>query len=495
MHMGNNESPAERLRRIKTGVLTLDNARQVLRADGVWTWSDDESCLESSRNLGQALLQVAGCAAGKIAQEYVDVLLALYHAHEELARRVENALVAVDEHAGTSDRLDRLEQAVLARFDTIAVHEPSAPAPPVDLQPVLDILAKQSRQLDALPVKIGDTLSGPTTSSSVGAARFAGRDHGQQDAIARIDLLERQALVNASSSKNAAWTLLAPKDLVKKANTAIKAVRSAHPLPEDSPLLADKALIVVAVQRIAHGGVVLNLPSAEAVAWLFSHATAFTRAFAPGSLLKPRDFPIVARRIPVGTEITDPTFLRKLEADNKLPAHTITHSRWVKSEQRRNRKQRVAHAVLCVSSAEAANRILDSHMQLDGELVKVERLIPEPKRCAKCQDYGHFAKECTTKTAVCGSCSKPGHQSDKCTANPDAHRCASCTKRGYEGPNHAAWSRECPVRLRLREKMFERRPENFAHRFLTPTNADLVFPRISPVSRLAHAPARPSSTP
>lgn len=61
----------------------------------------------------------------------------------------------------------------------------------------------------------------------------------------------------------------------------------------------------------------------------------------------------------------------------------------------------------------------------------------EPIRCAKCQHYGHIARECITHHDSCANCAEH-HRTSECT-NRDHTCCISC-----ESNNHASWDRRCP---------------------------------------------------
>ena len=72
--------------------------------------------------------------------------------------------------------------------------------------------------------------------------------------------------------------------------------------------------------------------------------------------------------------------------------------------------------------------------------VKVDRYIPNPLRCFKCQKFGHSSRLCRNE-AVCHRCGEK-HSEENCN---NAAKCINCS-----GP-HGASSRECPVWLREKE--------------------------------------------
>jgi len=81
-----------------------------------------------------------------------------------------------------------------------------------------------------------------------------------------------------------------------------------------------------------------------------------------------------------------------------------------------------------------------AHLNVGYLRVKVDRYIPNPLRCFKCQKFGHSSRLCRNE-AVCHRCGEK-HAEENCS---NAAKCANCS-----GP-HGASSRECPVWLREKE--------------------------------------------
>ena len=79
------------------------------------------------------------------------------------------------------------------------------------------------------------------------------------------------------------------------------------------------------------------------------------------------------------------------------------------------------------------------------------------KRCNKCQDFGHYAKQCTQgSTVYCGYCAADDHQTIDCThkSNPDKLCCVNCKNAGNEHANtHPAYSQSCPVYVARKDSL------------------------------------------
>ncbi|KAG1667767.1 Kinesin-like protein KIF21B [Nymphon striatum] len=66
--------------------------------------------------------------------------------------------------------------------------------------------------------------------------------------------------------------------------------------------------------------------------------------------------------------------------------------------------------------------------------VSVDKYIPNPLRCFKCQKFGHHQTSCKHE-AVCGRCGVANHTDDGCEKTPC---CVNCKGK------HPSYSRECP---------------------------------------------------
>ena len=72
------------------------------------------------------------------------------------------------------------------------------------------------------------------------------------------------------------------------------------------------------------------------------------------------------------------------------------------------------------------------------------------KRCYKCQEYGHYAKECTEQAPVCGKC---GEEHNTWDCESQTNRCINCVRSKCENFLHATSSIECPTLIMQQEKL------------------------------------------
>lgn len=73
-------------------------------------------------------------------------------------------------------------------------------------------------------------------------------------------------------------------------------------------------------------------------------------------------------------------------------------------------------------------------------ICQVQLYIPNPRRCFKCQSFGHGAKFCN-KEEVCGNCSELQH-------DPKPPVCRLAAKCKNCGGSHPSWDRKCPIFVR-----------------------------------------------
>ena len=81
---------------------------------------------------------------------------------------------------------------------------------------------------------------------------------------------------------------------------------------------------------------------------------------------------------------------------------------------------------------------LPKYIFLGFERFEVEPHIPLPRRCYKCQRFGHGARSCRATDDVCPICSSTDHQQNDCP-NKDTPKCPNC-----DGA-HPATSKDCPT--------------------------------------------------
>lgn len=99
--------------------------------------------------------------------------------------------------------------------------------------------------------------------------------------------------------------------------------------------------------------------------------------------------------------------------------------------------------------------ILPDSVEVGYSKLKLRPYIPNPRRCFKCQRYGHGSQSCRGQT-TCAKCASHDHPSDNCEVQP--HLCVNC-----EG-SHPAYSRACPTWKQEKEIITLKVKENITFR-------------------------------
>ena len=84
----------------------------------------------------------------------------------------------------------------------------------------------------------------------------------------------------------------------------------------------------------------------------------------------------------------------------------------------------------------------------------VRPYIPSPRRCFKCQKYGHGTQSCRGRP-TCAYCARADHTSDDC--KKEQMKCSNC------GEPHPAYSRACPAFKKEKEIIKLKVTENITY--------------------------------
>lgn len=293
------------------------------------------------------------------------------------------------------------------------------------------------------------------------------------------DLLQRQVLVRGATLCSESGEPLGEGVLRDRAREVLDELeREGLTLPNGGGVEAAKIL--------PHGDAVFTMSSIESARWLLKPAVAkpFARKMGMAAQVVERTYRLVAERVPVAFDPRDGASLRALESAHHLKTGAIARAEWIKPAERRFAGQRTAFLMLTVTGVDQANTALKG-LTIAGRKILVRRDMDEPKRCARCQEYGgHFARDCKAAHDVCANCAD-SHPTSQCgvAGDPYRYRCANCKEDG-----HAAWDRACPA-LRTRVSANIHRKADSGFRFFV-TNAPDTW--VSDEDDLARAPPPPT---
>ena len=72
------------------------------------------------------------------------------------------------------------------------------------------------------------------------------------------------------------------------------------------------------------------------------------------------------------------------------------------------------------------------------------------KRCNKCQQFGHYEKDCTSQIC-CGYCRSTEHKSNDCIVVTEGdfenYECVNCNRAGKNHKGHSSIWYKCPTYL------------------------------------------------
>ena len=72
------------------------------------------------------------------------------------------------------------------------------------------------------------------------------------------------------------------------------------------------------------------------------------------------------------------------------------------------------------------------------------------KRCYKCQNFGHYSKECTSQEEICAKCGD-NHDTKNCTAT--LKRCINCVRDKSTTHDHFAFDPKCPAMIKQQNSL------------------------------------------
>ena len=239
---------------------------------------------------------------------------------------------------------------------------------------------------------------------------------------------------------------------------------------------------IKATTTTKNGNMILELNTSEAANWLKVPARkqTFLEHLGGKVQIKDRLYHLVVPFLPIAIRADDPETLRNIERENDLATHVVAKLKWIKDPSRRSARQRMAHALLSVTSPHAANHLIREGIYLDQAKYHPRKDRKEPVRCLKCQRWGHYSSSCTQTRDTCGVCAHE-HRDRNCNSF-ETFRCVNC-----DTDSHSSRDRSCPEFLRRCAELDARTPDNAMPYF--PTDEDwtqvLLPPR--PDGPIVHA--------
>jgi len=128
----------------------------------------------------------------------------------------------------------------------------------------------------------------------------------------------------------------------------------------------------------------------------------------------------------------------------ELKTHNIMANNIIR--QKRNDGEATTVIRILLSDLQSAKHAIENGILLRNKKLRVEWHTNQPRRCQKCQLFGHSSRYCRAKTPNCGKCAKK-HETKNCTESNE--KCVNC------GSNHTSDSKQCPRYITLCNEMNE----------------------------------------
>lgn len=303
----------------------------------------------------------------------------------------------------------------------------------------------------------GGTGAAPA-SSYAEALRDAPARHA--DAVAKIEMLKRQVVVNKATAEGAdPFAGLTEKEVLAKAQMAVELMAA------DGEERAREVSFLHA-RRTSRGGAILVTQTVESAKWLREEANIgkFAEKMGGSCVARADACMVIAEYVPVAFVPEVFTALGQVERDSGLEKGAIREARYIRNPDNRSLNQRVAHMIMGLADPEQANLAIRNGLVIEGKAVTVRRHKRDPARCWKCQQVGvmHNAASCKSIHDTCARCAGM-HQTKECKVEERGDfKCANCKAKG-----HGAADRNCPVFLAESNKIRTRNTDQLYRFFPT----------------------------
>jgi len=261
---------------------------------------------------------------------------------------------------------------------------------------------------------------------------------------------------------------LSERELTEKANVALQ-------LMEIQALDAPPETSFVGVQRLRSGNIMFTLNSKEAADWLRDRERreAFMRHYGGSYQIKSKLSYLLVEFTPTSFDANSQVAWSKVERKNRLPQGAILHAKFIKPTHLRTIGQRHVHAILGLASRESANLAIKKGIFIKGKKINIKKLNPKPRRCMRCQKFGHFANTCPQSSDTCARCSG-NNRTNACPVTEEAEfKCVNCPSTIASG--HWSADQNCPSFIKEAKRISNRAPE-LKHKYF-PTNGPKMWRR------------------
>jgi hypothetical protein len=230
-----------------------------------------------------------------------------------------------------------------------------------------------------------------------------------ESVVARGKLTVKQIMIQKDPNiTNNVLESLTEKDLVAKANTTLDlmGVEAADKL---------RGTMFVGAKKLKNGNVLYQLNSMDAGHWIKQPDVqkAFVANYGGTSNIQTKLHYVIAEFVPTTYDAGSSYAHAKVEEDSGISGDTIAFSKYIKPPHLRNNHQKVAHIIIGFNDQNAANNTIQAGLFIEGKYVEVRKKLTEPRRCLKCQRYGHYVPDCKASEDTCARC-REHHRTATC---------------------------------------------------------------------------------
>ena len=208
--------------------------------------------------------------------------------------------------------------------------------------------------------------------------------------IAKGEQMTKQILIQKDPKSNdESLSNLTEKELVAKANTMLE-------LMDTESLEMPPGVAFIGAKKMCNGNVLYQLNSHDAGHWIQMEDVqkSFMESYGGTARMQNKLHYVIAEFVPI-TFIEDSSFMHaRIEEESAIPAKSIAFSKYIKPAHLHSNNQKVAHVTFGFNSRHAANEAIQAGLFIEGKHVDLRKKLTEPRRCLKCQKFGHFILDC-----------------------------------------------------------------------------------------------------
>ena len=201
----------------------------------------------------------------------------------------------------------------------------------------------------------------------------------------------------------------------------------------------------VGAKKLHNRNVLYQLNSYDAGDWIKHEDVqkAFMESYRGTSNMQNKLYYVIADFVPI-TFIKNLSFMHaKIEEESHICADTLVFSKYIKLIHLHNNNQKVTHVMLGFKDRHTANDTIQCGLFIEGKHIDICKKLTEPRRCLKCQKFGHFVPDCKMNNDTCACCSGQ-HRTSSCKImNMADLSCANCISTSATG--HRATDRNCLI--------------------------------------------------